>query len=131
MAKTQIKPTIDASTLEGGAEMVTPRQVKMISAEAETDTRNRWRIEAFREEGVMYAFADSDEPEVLNGNELKMAVYNYRLGLGMGNAGMEPLGGLAPIDAHDPVPSKFVPGVDEHGRTKRVYRRLFKFTPGI
>jgi hypothetical protein len=118
----------DATDNEAGIEMLTPRRT-MLTAEEEHDKEGRWVLKAYRREGEVFVIVDSNDPDALESLECKNAAYSYRLLLGLGNAGMEPMSGLIPVSSEDPIPTSFK--VKKGDKRTRIYRREFKFNPGI
>jgi hypothetical protein len=124
----KMQPFSDATDNEAGIEMLTPRRT-MLTAEEEVDKDGRWVLRAYRREGEVFVIVDSNDPDALESLECKNTAYSYRLLLGLGNAGMEPMSGLIPVMEGDPIPSTFK--IKKGDKRTRIYRREFKFNPGI
>jgi hypothetical protein len=85
------------------------------------------RVSGYRDSGAVYVHVDVYDPRLLDNNNVKMQAWNYRMVVGMGNAGLEPVSGGYALNASDKPPS-LLPIDEAH---PQVYRRLFKLNNPI
>jgi hypothetical protein len=121
-----------------GIEALTPQELTVVQA-PKVATADGVRISAYKQGGTVVVYADGLDPNDLDSPRTRTAAYEYRLGVGLGNAGMEALGGLFPLDTHTkPNPASLfsTKEVNEaiakaNGQKLRVYRQEFRLTPGL
>lgn len=133
-----LNPLVNAQPVPGRPEMqiLDPKpltmQVTQVPTDGGTDASGQplWRISGYREHDGVFVFLDTYDPLLADNHEIKKRCYDYRLLVGLGNAGIEPLGGHFRVTPQE-QPASLLPLTGPDGREKTVWRRLFRLNSGI